>query len=275
MHWPLQLEVLGFRVVNTLSQLPFQVGSPLPMSEDQASTEILSSATSAESGMGNTLCYTHSREVFMMRQPLHPPERPDIDPNDETPGMVSDEDPETPNESENDKAERIKKNKAKVARKRRAEHCRESLQWYQAALRDYEQELQRQRLLDEAEQNRAASANARGFANRDHDRRHAEVSRNLEPEFMEVAGTRVYTIPYANIMGARENSSPDDEHLKNILQCTLLQLNGRNLASIQNPRIQEQPDPASNRAGSQANQLRGSRNLPHVNARDLHNRLSH
>ena len=97
-------------VASTLSQLLFQVGTPLPASEDQGSTEIICSADTAESGTDSTLCYSHSRELFMMRQPLQPPQRPDVQPDDETPSEVSDEDPEVPGESDQDKAAYLKKN---------------------------------------------------------------------------------------------------------------------------------------------------------------------
>jgi len=46
----------------------------------------------------------------MMRQPLQPPQRPDVHPDDETPSEVSDEDPEVPGESDQDKAAYLKKN---------------------------------------------------------------------------------------------------------------------------------------------------------------------
>jgi len=67
---------------------------PLVASEDQGSTEIIYSADTAESGTNSTLCYSHSRELFMMRQPLQPPKMPDVHPDDETPSKVSDEVPE-------------------------------------------------------------------------------------------------------------------------------------------------------------------------------------
>jgi hypothetical protein len=96
-----------------LSQLPFQQGSPLPVIEEQGSTEILTSTNTAESRTGSTLHCTHSREIFMLHQPLYPPQEPDVIPNDETPSMISYEDPEVPNESDQDKATRLRRNKAK------------------------------------------------------------------------------------------------------------------------------------------------------------------
>ena len=45
----------------------------------------------------------------------------------------------------------------------------------------------------------------------------ASTSRNLEPEFMEVVGQRVFTMPYANVyalvkeMAAIENSTLDQQ----------------------------------------------------------------
>ena len=47
-----------------MSRLPFQVGTPLPIIEEEGSTEILSSALTAESGTNSTVCYAHSREVY-------------------------------------------------------------------------------------------------------------------------------------------------------------------------------------------------------------------
>ena len=63
----------------------------------------------------------------MMRQPLLPPERPDVLPEDETPSEVSDEDLEVVRESEQDKAAHLKKNRTKVARKHHAEHRKEAM----------------------------------------------------------------------------------------------------------------------------------------------------
>ena len=51
----------------------------------------------------------------------------------------------------------------------------------------------------------------------DHDALRASASRNLEPEFMELAGHRVFTMPYANVyalveeMAAIENPTPDQQ----------------------------------------------------------------
>jgi hypothetical protein len=88
------------RVVSMLSQLPFQQGSPLPAIEEQGSTKILTSIDTVEFGTGSTLCCAHSREIFMLQHPLYPPQEPDVLLDDETPSMVSDEDPKVPNESD-------------------------------------------------------------------------------------------------------------------------------------------------------------------------------
>jgi hypothetical protein len=89
--------------------------------------EILHSADTTDSGTNSTLCYSHSQELFMMCQPLLPPERPDVLPEDETLSEVSDEDLEVVGESVQDKAARLKKNRNKLARKHRAEHCKEDM----------------------------------------------------------------------------------------------------------------------------------------------------
>ena len=51
--------------------LPYQDGSTLPADIDHGSTEILHSATTAESRTHSAL--RHSREVFMVGHPLHIP----------------------------------------------------------------------------------------------------------------------------------------------------------------------------------------------------------
>lgn len=51
----------------------------------------------------------------MMRQPLHPPQALDVHLDDETSSMVSDEDSEVSNETDQDKAAHLRRNKAKVA----------------------------------------------------------------------------------------------------------------------------------------------------------------
>ena len=141
----------------------------------------------------------------MMRQPLQPPQRPDVQPDDETPSEVSDEDPEVPGESDQDKAAYLKKNKARVACKHRVEHRKEAMRRYDAALKDYEEELAQQRLQDEAERDHVANAQSQHTANQDREWARQGVSRNLEPEFIQVVGHNVYTTPYQNIL-AVENA---------------------------------------------------------------------
>lgn len=76
-----------------MTQLPFQAGTALPITEEEEGpTEIISNASTADSGINSTICHGHSREVFMMRQPLHPPEQLDILSGDVSPGDMSDED---------------------------------------------------------------------------------------------------------------------------------------------------------------------------------------
>jgi hypothetical protein len=105
--------------------------------------EILHCGDTIESRTNSTLCYSHSQELFMMCQPLLPPERPDVLPEDETLSEVSDQDLEVVEESDQDKAACLKKNRNKLARKHRAEHCKEAMRRYQVALTDYEDELAR------------------------------------------------------------------------------------------------------------------------------------
>lgn len=77
-------------------------------------------------------------------------------------------------------------------------------------------------------------------SNRAHQQRVDSVSRNLERDFIEIAGQRVYNSPYANVLavvtelGNKPNPTPDEERYKVMLQSRALQLNGRNLASIVN-----------------------------------------
>jgi len=62
----------------------------------------------------------------------------------------------------------------------------------------------------------------------DRDAIRASTSHNLKPEFMEVAGHRVFTMPYANVYAlveervAIENPTPDEQRLKVILESIAL-----------------------------------------------------
>ena len=76
---------------------------------------------------------------------------------------------------------------------------------YDAALKDYEEELAQQRLQDEAERDHVANAQSQHTANQDREWARQGVSRNLEPEFIQVVGHNVYTTPYQNIL-AVENA---------------------------------------------------------------------
>lgn len=89
-----------------MTQLPLQAGTALPVLEEEGSTELLSFALTAESGTNSTLiCRSHTRELFMMRQPQQPlqrPQPPDVASDDETPDGISDDDPPMANESQED-----------------------------------------------------------------------------------------------------------------------------------------------------------------------------
>ena len=69
--------------------------------------------------------------------------------------MVSDEDSKIPNETGQDKAARLKRNKAKAARKQLAEHRKEAMRHYHAALKEYEDEISQRNLEDEAKCDRS------------------------------------------------------------------------------------------------------------------------
>jgi hypothetical protein len=56
-----------------------------------------------------------------------------------------------------------------------------------------------QRLATEAEYNQRQQDEERERQRREHDAFRASASRNLDAVFMEVAGHRVFTIPYANV----------------------------------------------------------------------------
>ncbi|CAD6340257.1 unnamed protein product [Miscanthus lutarioriparius] len=156
----------------------------------------------------------HSREVFMAGQPpqIPMPNPPDIQDGDEA---LSDISPDTvpPNgETNEQKTAREKKNNAQQAWCNRAQHPKEEWQWYQSACRDVE----RRRLAVEAAYERLWDEEAERQC-QDHDAARASASRNLEPEFMEVAGHMVFTMPYANVyplveeMAAIENPTPNQQ----------------------------------------------------------------
>jgi len=104
-----------------MSRLPFQVGTPLPIIEEEGSTEILSSASTAESRTNSTICYAHSGEVFMLRQPL---QAPDVNLGDENLSDISVDALSPPNESDKQRAAREKKNKHKQTRRNCANTAR-------------------------------------------------------------------------------------------------------------------------------------------------------
>lgn len=152
-----------------------------------------------------------------------------------------------------------------MARKHRTEHRKEAIRHDIAAMNNYEDELARQRLEDEAERDRVSNAQTQHNVNQDRERARQGVSRNLEPEFIQVVGHNVYTTPYQNILAvenalaAKSNPHRDDERLKVFLQSALLQINGRTAASMHNPAgpnpaVPDQGRPASQQRGSQVNQ---------------------
>lgn len=159
----------------------------------------------------------------MTCQPIHPPERPDVLSDEETPSMVSDEDLEVPNETEDDKTARLRRNKAKLARKNHAEHHKEALMRYHSTLRDYEWELNWRNLEDGAECNHIAEQRQKENADQNRHQAREGVSRNLDLDFIRVVGQNVYTTPLANVMAvedvlaAKANPTLDDERLKVLL----------------------------------------------------------
>ena len=82
----------------------------------------------------------------------------------------------------------------------------------------------------EAEYNQRQQQEEREWQRRERDAFRAFASRNLDVEFMEVAGHRVFTIPYANVyalaneLPAIENPTDDQQRLKVILDSTTLQM---------------------------------------------------
>jgi hypothetical protein len=94
--------------------------------------------------------------------------------------MVSDEDPEVPNESDQDKAARLRRNKAKHVWKQRAEHCQEAMHHYHAALKNYKDEVAQKQLEDEAARDQAVEDQNRRHAKQDRQETRQGVSRNLD-----------------------------------------------------------------------------------------------
>ncbi|CAD6253813.1 unnamed protein product [Miscanthus lutarioriparius] len=103
--------------------------------------------------------------------------------------------------------------RARQAWHNHAQHRKEEWQWYQLACRDIERrhlaaEAAYEQLLRDEEAERQCQY---------HDAVRASTSRNLELEFMEVAGHRVFTTPYANVyalvevMAAIENPTLDQQ----------------------------------------------------------------
>lgn len=76
---------------------------------------------------------------------------------------------------------------------------------------------------------------------RDRDNRRASASRNLDTNFMEANGHKVFTTPYANVYAlamevtAIQNPTDEQQRFKVILESTALQLQARNIVSVANP----------------------------------------
>ena len=127
---------------------------------------------------------------------------------------LSDNSPDTapPNgEIDEQRTAREKKNKARQIRRNCAQHRREEWERYQSACRD----IKRRCLAVEAAYEQHLRDEEAERQCQDHDAIRASASCNLEPEFMEVAGHRIFTMPYANVyvlveeMAAIENPTLD------------------------------------------------------------------
>lgn len=98
-----------------MTQLSFQKGTDLPVVSEEGSTEILSTASTAESRTHSTLlCGSSSKEVLMMptqQQPLMALVPPDVLSIDENSDDVTNDEVATPNETDADREARGKHNK--------------------------------------------------------------------------------------------------------------------------------------------------------------------
>ena len=83
-------------------------------------------------------------------------------------------------------------------------------------------------MATEAEYNQCQQEEEREWQHQERDTFRASASRNLNAEFMEVAGHRVFTTPYANVyalaneLATIENLTDDKWRLKVILESTAL-----------------------------------------------------
>ena len=90
------------------------------------------------------------------------------------------------------------------------------------------QDVEQRRLAIEAAYEQRLWDEEREWQHHEHDAFRTSASRNLDAEFMEVAGHRVFTTPYANIyalaneMAAIENPTEEQQRLKVILESTTL-----------------------------------------------------
>ena len=83
------------------------------------------------------------------------------------------------------------------------------------------------RELEREEEDRQFLEDERRRRDREEQRRNLnDVSRNLEPEFMQIQGARVYHDPFANVyelatnLERIQNPTPDQERMRVILQAT-------------------------------------------------------
>jgi len=132
-HWPgtkpLNDSSDPSRLVGMVELMPYQDGSTLPM-EDTGSTEILTNTEMAESGTNSVL--SHTREVFMLRQPpqIPMPQAPDVQPDDETLSNISADTPAPANETDAQKTARERKNQQRQAHCNCAQHRKE--EWHRS-----------------------------------------------------------------------------------------------------------------------------------------------
>jgi hypothetical protein len=161
------------------------------------------------------------------RSPLNPPVAPDIRSSDESESNISPDALGAADETDEQRAAGQKRNRLRAGRRRRAQQRKAARATYEAELEEYN----RRQMAREAEDEQNAQHEERRRAREDRDQRIAGVSRDLEPEFMMVRGQKIYTTPYANELAAIPNPNPEQD----VLQSTALQLQGRNLHSLQNP----------------------------------------
>jgi hypothetical protein len=189
--------------------LPYQEGDSI--CDAEAFTKVLNSSENIETSINNEA--VHAREVFMIRRPrstLIPPEAPNVRSSDELESNISPFAQGHESETDSQKQARERRNKLKQGRRRRARQRKEAWARYESDLAEY-------------------------------------IRRKSEQEMEEMHVARMtHNSPYTKIeelaeeLEAISHPNVEQEHLREILRSTAIQIQGGKALSKQPARSNSQ-----------------------------------